>query len=105
MKQLFLTVALALAVLLPVAASAHEGHTHNALGTVSSVNGAHVMLKTTDGKDLTVMIDKNTTITRGKEKLDASALKSGERVSVDYMEENKMMMAQTIKLGTAAAKK
>jgi hypothetical protein len=52
------------------------------------------------------MLDKKTTVTRGKDKLDATALKVGERVSVDYMEENKMMMAHAFKLGsTTAAKK
>jgi len=30
-------------------------------------------------------------------------LKVGERISVDYMEQNKMMMAQAIKLSTTAA--
>ena len=101
-------LALAIALLLPVAALAHEGHVHKALGTVESINGEHVAIKTTDGKSLTVMLDKKTTVTRGKEKLDATALKVGERVSVDYMEQNKMMMAQAIKLGTtttAAAQK
>jgi hypothetical protein len=52
------------------------------------------------------MLDTKTAVTRGKEKLDAAALKIGERVSVEYMESNKMMMAQAIKLGaTATAKK
>jgi len=50
-----------------------------------------------------VMLDKKTTVTRGKEKLDATALKVGERISVDYMEQNKMMMAQAIKLSTTTA--
>jgi hypothetical protein len=76
---------------------------HKALGTVASINGEHVEIKTTDGKNLTVMLDKKTTVTRGKEKLDATALKVGERISVDYMEQNKMMMAQAIKLSTTTA--
>jgi hypothetical protein len=94
---------LAAALVLPVVAGAHEGHVHKALGTISVINGEHVEIKTTDGKNLTVMLDKKTTVTRGKEKLDATALKVGERISVDYMEQNKMMMAQAIKLGTAPA--
>jgi hypothetical protein len=58
----------------PAAVQAHEGHLHNALGTVSSIDGQHVVVKTTDGKSVTVMLDKETAITRGKEKLDATAL-------------------------------
>ena len=84
---------------IPSVARAHEGHTHKVLGTVTSVQGVHVTLKTTAGKDMTVMLDDKTTITRGKDKLDAAALKTGDRVSVDYMEEKGMMMAHAIKLG------
>jgi hypothetical protein len=96
---------LATVLLLPVAARAHEGHMHKVLGTVSSVQGQHVMIKTTDGKDVMVMLDNKTQVTRGKDKLDASALKAGERVSVDYMEEKGMMMAHAVKLGAAASAK
>jgi hypothetical protein len=96
-------LALTVALVLPGVALAHEGHVHKALGTVASINGEHVEIKTTDGKNLTVMLDKKTTVMRGKEKLDATALKVGERISVDYMEQNKMMMAQAIKLSTTTA--
>lgn len=84
---------------------AHEGHTHKALGTVSSVEGNHVVVKTTAGKSITVMLDGKTKITRGKDTLDAAALKAGERVSIDYIEENKIMMAQAVKLGAAPVAK
>ena len=49
------------------------------------------------------MLDGKTAITRGKAKVDATALKVGERVSVEYMEEKKMNMAKTIKLAETAA--
>jgi hypothetical protein len=91
------------ALVVSAVASAHEGHMHKALGTIASVQGEHVGIKTTDGKTMTVMLNKETTVTRGKTKLDATALKVGERVSVDYMEENKMMMAHAIKLATTSA--
>lgn len=103
--NLIVALAIIAALAFPVAISAHEGHLHKALGTIAGIQGEHVQLKTTDGKDLTVMLDKKTTFTRGKEKLDATALKVGERISVDYMEENKMMMAHAIKLSTTATKK
>ena len=98
-------IILTAALVVPAVASAHEGHMHKALGTIASVQGEHVGIKTTDGKTLTVMLDKETIVTRGKTKLDATALKVGERVSVDYMEENKMMMAHAIKLATTSAAK
>lgn len=102
----WMTIVMLCAVLIaPGVAAAHEGHMHKALGTVASVDGPHVVIKTTDGKSLTVMLDKTTTVTRGKEKLDASAVKTGTRVSVDYMEENKMLMAHSVKLATTGGGK
>jgi hypothetical protein len=103
MKTWVAVAVMMVGLVLPGVARAHEGHVHKALGTIAGVQGVHVELKTTDGKMLTVMLDKETTITRGKEKVDASALKAGERISVDYMEENKMMMARAIKLATTTA--
>ena len=93
---------------LPVVGLAHEGHTHKAMGTVASVEGNHLQIKTTDGKVMMIMLDDKTAVTRGKQKLDATALKAGEKVSIDYMQEKDMNMAKTIKLGTgttAASKK
>ncbi len=98
-------IVLVASLVVPSATGAHEGHTHKALGTIASIHGELVKLKTTDGKTLTVALDKKTTFTRGKDKLDATALKVGERVSVDYMEVNKKMMAHAFKLGTASAGK
>ena len=97
-----LTIA-ALALVLPAVARAHEGHPHKVLGTVASVQGNRVEVKTTDGKAVTIVLDAKTTITRGKAKFDAAALKAGERVSVEYVEEKKTNMAKTIKLAEAPA--
>ena len=103
MKQWMTVLMVCSALLVPAVARAHEGHMHNALGTVASIELPHVNLKTTDGKTLTVMLDKETTVTRGKTKVEASALKVGERVSVDYTQDKGMNMAHAIKL--AAEKK
>lgn len=101
MKQWLMVVTVCAMLIAPVAAWAHEGHMHKALGTVASIDGPHVALKTTDGKSMTVMLDKETAVTRGKEKVDASAIQVGARISVDYMEEKGMMMARAVKLATA----
>jgi hypothetical protein len=98
-------LAAVLAVATPGVLAAHGGHTHKVLGTVASVQGSHVEVTTTDGKSVTVMLDAKTKITRGKEKLDASAIKVGGRVSIDAMQEKDMMMAQAVKLGIVAAAK
>jgi hypothetical protein len=108
MRNWIVAVVLIVAFAIPAVAVAHQGHIHKILGTVASVLGGHVEVKTTDGKVVAVMLDATTAITRGKAKADVSALKVGERVSVDYMQDNKKMnMAKAIKLADApvAAKK
>jgi hypothetical protein len=98
-------VALVFSFTLSHVVQAHEGHTHKVMGTVSAINGSHVDVKQADGKTVTVMLDKETTVTRGKDKLDATALKVGEKISVDAMQEKDMMMAHAIKLAAAAPAK
>ena len=102
-KNWIVAVAIAGALVLPVVARAHEGHTHKVMGTVASVDGTHVMVTTTDGKTVMVMLDKKTTVTRGKTKLDAAAVKVGERVVVEGTEQTNMVTAKTIKLGETPA--
>jgi hypothetical protein len=102
-KQWIVAIALAGALVVPAVARAHEGHPHKVMGTVSSVDGNHVMVKTTDGKTVMVMLDRKTTVTRGKTKLDATAVKVGERVVAEGTEEKEMIVAKTVKLGEVAA--
>lgn len=101
-KKWFIPVLLAAALVVPAVARAHEGHLHKVMGTIASVDGNHVTVKTTEGKSVMIMLDGKTAITRGKTKLDATALKTGERVVVEGMEEKQMIMAKTVRLGAAA---
>ena len=91
--------------IVPGAALAHGGHTHKVLGTVSGLHDRHLEIKATDGTTVTIMIDIKTTVTRGKEKLDATAIKVGERISVDYTQEKDMFVAQAVKLSLTKAAK
>ena len=104
MKTWMIGVAvLAAALLAPRMSSAHEGHDHTVMGTISSIDGTNLMVKTTDGKTTMVMMDAKTKITRGTAKLDAKALKVGDRVVATGAEEHEMIMAATVKVGTAPA--
>jgi hypothetical protein len=115
MKQWIVRViVLTIAVLTPAFAFAHKGHAHKVMGTVSSVAGDHVMVKTTDGKNVMVMLDSKTKVTQGKTTIEAAALKVGDRVVAEGPEEKEMIMATSVKVGqarpaarkpTAAAKK
>lgn len=100
-------VALIAALAMPAAARAHGTELHKVMGIVSSVQDNHVMVKTAAGKTVMVMLDAKTAITRGKTKLDATALKAGDRVVVEGTEDKEMIMAKTVKLGavTTTAKK
>jgi hypothetical protein len=94
-------VVLTVALLTPAFAGAAPGHAHKVMGTVSSIEGEHVMVKTTDGKTVMVMLDSKTKVTKGKTTLDAAALKVGDRIVAEGPEEKKMIMATSVKVGGA----
>jgi hypothetical protein len=98
-----IAVAITGALVIPALARAHDGHAHKVMGTVSKVEGRQVMVKTTDGKTVMVMVDAKTVVTRGKTKLDAATVKIGERVVAEGIEEKEMIIAKTVKRGEAAA--
>ena len=94
-------VALTAVLLIPAFARAHEGHTHKVMGTISSIDGFNWTVKTTDGKTVKVVLDGKTTLTRGKAKLNAAAVKLGDRVVVEGTEAKATITAKTIRLGEA----
>lgn len=104
-RRLTIGAALTGCLALPVIAQAHEGHTHKVMGTVSGIQANKVEVKTTTGKMVTVVLSDKTSVMRGTEKLDVSALKIGLRVSIDATQEKSTLTAQTVKIGTAPAAK
>ena len=95
--------AVALAVMLGAPAIAHEGHSEKVLGTVSSTDGKNLMVKTTAGKTVMVMMDAKTKITREKTKLTLADVKVGDRVVAEGPLEKDMLMATSVQLGLAPA--
>jgi Domain of unknown function (DUF5666) len=83
MKTAFLTVVLAAALITPSFAVAHPGHDHKLMGTISSIDKNKVVVKTTEGKDMTFEITPLTTFKSGKNKGAPSDLKAGMRVVVN----------------------
>ena len=100
MKKWMLAWLVAIAIVLPAAAWAHEGHAHKVLGTISAVQANRVELKTPEGKVVTVTVNAKTIYARGKQKVDASALKVGERVVAEVASE-KDMIATSVMLAAA----
>jgi hypothetical protein len=104
-KNWIVVIALAGALVVPALARAHEGHDKIVMGTISSIDGTNLMVKTADGKTMMVMMDAKTKVTQGKTTLDAKALKVGDRVAASGPEEKNMLTAETIRVGAASAGK
>jgi hypothetical protein len=79
----FLFAVLAVALLAPAVPLAHPGHDHKLMGTITSIDKNKVVVKTTEGKDMTFEITPLTAFKRGKEKGAQSDLKAGVRVVVN----------------------
>ena len=79
----FLFLVLAAALLAPAVPMAHPGHDHKLMGTISSIDKNKVLVKTTEGKDMTFEITPLTAFKRGKDKGAAGDLKAGMRVVVN----------------------
>lgn len=103
LKKSIVALALAGALVIPVAARAHEGHTHKVMGTVSSIDGKNVTVKTTDGKTVTVVLGAKTKITQGKKTVEATVLKVGDRLVAEGTEEKAVFTATTVRLGEVLA--
>jgi hypothetical protein len=80
-KLLFLVLAAALVA--PAVPLAHPGHDHKLMGTISSIDKNTVVVKTTEGKDMTFEVTPLTMFKRGKQKGAQSDLKAGMRVVVN----------------------
>jgi hypothetical protein len=100
----FLAIAvLTLGISAPVVA--HEGHDHKILGTVTMTASDHVMLKDKDGKDVMVMVTKDTKI-KSTPAMKVEDLKPGTRIVVTAtMDKDKAFTAKTIEVGAASAAK
>lgn len=78
-----LFLVLAAALLAPAVPLAHPGHDHKLMGTITAIAKNKIVVKTTEGKDMTFEITPLTTFKRGKQKGAQSDLKAGLRVVVN----------------------
>jgi hypothetical protein len=103
MKKLF---AMTLFLLLTVTgAFAHAGHIHTYMGSVTMLHGDNAfMMKTTDGKDLTIETSTKTSWLHSDDHpATKSELAVGQRVVVKMMTDGKT--AATVKMSAPAKKK
>ena len=96
-----------LAVLSIAPVLAHPGHEKKVMGTVTMAAADHVMMKTPDGKDATIKIDKATKFVKAKKAMKASDMKVGMRIVVtaETLDDDEQLLAKTIELGQTPASK
>lgn len=87
--------------------SAHPAHEHKIMGTVTMAAADHVMVKNTDGKTLTVMLNKDTKVVRAKKAMKPADVKVGMRVVITAVtdENDDKSIAKVIELGPDPATK
>ena len=98
----FLFLVLTAAVVAPMVALAHPGHDHKLMGTISSIDKNKVVVKTTEGKDMTFEITPITAFKRGKDKGAMSDLKAGMRVVVNIGDGVEPLKAKEVQYSAAA---
>jgi hypothetical protein len=101
-------IALALLLAFTVAPflSAHEGHDHKIMGTLTAVHDTSVDVKATDGKTSTITLNDKTKILHGTMAMKVADLKTGNRVVVTATGGGKdPFVAKEIKVGAATTAK
>ena len=81
MKHILFAV-LAISLLAPAVSMAHPGHEHKTMGTVSSIDKAKLVVKSTEGKDVTFDVTPTTIFKSGTKKGAQADVKAGMRVVV-----------------------
>jgi len=100
-------VTFAMGVLAAGAASAHEGHAHRLMGTVTAVHADmnHVEVKTTDGKVADFYVTPETKYVSGTKAFTLKDLSVGTRVVVTTKMQGAKAFATEVKMGAAAGEK
>lgn len=94
-----------LAVLLcSTAVHAHEGQPH-IMGTVAAIDANHIVVQTTEGKSLSVLVDKNTKYRQGDKTAAATDLKVGDRVVLEVSATGAGQTAREIRFAPAGEHK
>ena len=101
-NRLFALV-LAAALAWQTPASAHDGHAHTVMGTVTALDATHLALKTPSGEVLSIAIAAKTTAVRGKKKVSPRDVRVGERAVVDIGNGEDPLVARQIQLAAATA--
>ena len=78
---------------------AHGKGTH-VMGTVTALDAQHVVVKTKDGKTISIQLNSKTTYRKGTAAATGADLKVGDRVVVDATGEGDMLTASEIRFSS-----
>lgn len=92
-------IALAAILAAPAVLVAHEGHHHEAMGTVKMLHENHLMLTISDGKEQTFVLTDETRYLRGETTVTREAVTVGERAVVMYETKDGSDRAIEVRLG------
>src|ERR1700693_3800787 len=81
--------------LLPTIATAHGGEEH-VTGTVTKMSDTSVTVKTTAGKAVEVTFNAKTTYARGKQPIQKTDIRVGDRIVIHAAEVNEKLVAHTV---------
>ena len=98
-KRIVLMLVASVLALTPL--SAHDGHVHWVMGTVTARDAKHLEVKTPSGEVLSIAINAKTSATRNKKKVDLREVAVGRRVVVDIGNGEDPLVAGEIRLGAA----
>jgi hypothetical protein len=95
-------LAMIFALALAPFASAHEGHDHKFMGTVSAIHDNALEVKGIDGKTSAISLTDKTRIVQGTTVMKTTDIKAGDRVVVTATGGGKApFVAKEVRLGTA----
>lgn len=98
-QAMALSLALAAVLVAPAVLVAHEGHHHQAMGTVKMIHENHLMLTSREDKDLTFVLSEKTKYLRGETAVAREDVTVGERAVVMYETEDGADRALEVRLG------
>ena len=98
MRQTILAAALLGALATSGGVLAHEGHHHDAMGTVEAVDAEQMTLTVGEEETLTFVLTDETSYVRGDEAVSREEIVAGERAVVMYQKKDGVNTAIEVKL-------
>ncbi len=102
MRTMILAIPLLAGLLLTIPGFAHEGHKHDAKGTIESIDETQIILVTVEGARERFLLTGATSFSRGEDASSREDVVAGERTVVVYEKKDGQRVAIEVKLGTKA---